>query len=118
MRKMPPLSVPQSSKLSAGVPRILVTPLVGLTMVAGCSPAPIISTPPAACSRMLPEAWRTPIEGTPIPDTGKMDLDAAKAWAQAYVSESGKLEIANGRVVDAIGIFERCEALQNGARGD
>lgn len=86
-------------------------------LVSGCSKAPIISTPPAACASLLPKSWKQPVENAAIPDTGKTDLDAAKAWAQAYVAESGKLDIANARTADAIAIFEACEAFVNGARG-
>lgn len=87
-----------------------------MTQLAGCGDK-IVSTPPAACAGLLPQSWRSPVDPEPIPDTtGMNDLDAVKAWAQAYVGQSGKLEIANGRTNDAIGIVERCEALQNAAR--
>lgn len=85
-------------------------------ILAACAPK-IVSTPPAACASLLPTSWRAGVAHEGIPDTsGMTDLDAAKSWAQAYVGQSGKLEIANSRTADAIGIVERCEELQNKAR--
>lgn len=74
-------------------------------------------TPPAQCSKLLPDNWREGVESEPIPDTaGASDLSAAKLWAQAYVGQTGQLEKANGRTADAITVYERCEALVNSAR--
>lgn len=84
--------------------------------LAGCVTRPVVSTPPAACAGLVPQDWINGVDAEPIPDTGKTDLDAAKAWAGAYVGQSGRLQIANGRTADAIAIFRNCEALVNQAR--
>lgn len=37
------------------------------------------------------------------------DLDRLKNWINFGIAQTGKLEVANGRLVDTIGIIERCE---------
>lgn len=98
---------------------------LGVVALSGCAAArPIVSTPPAACAKLVPSGWHDPVPGTPVPDTtalaGATALDAAiyaaKQWAGAYVGMSGQLEKANGRTADAIDIVTNCEAMVNSAR--
>ena len=60
---------------------------------------------PSACSSLLPDSWRTPIEGVPLPD-GSVVGD----WIAAFDGQTGQLDKANGRIADTIAIVERCEA--------
>jgi hypothetical protein len=35
--------------------------------------------------------------------------DDARPWQAGFVGQTGQLEVANGRYVDAVGIVSRCE---------
>lgn len=84
--------------------------LAGLA-VSGCITRPVISTPPAACSTLVPQSWKEGIEGYPIPSGASLS-----EWQAAFIGQAGRLEMANGRTKDVIGMQERCEALVNSAR--
>lgn len=92
----------------------LILPLA----LAACVDRPVVTAPRAACASLIPEGWKAGVAAEPIPDVGKTDLDAAKAYAQAFVGQTGKLEAANGRTADAISIMAKCEALANASRVD
>ena len=83
-----------------------------------CADKPsIVTTPPAACSRLIPETWAEGVPAAPVPDTDGLSLlEQVKAWATAYVAQGGQLAKANGRTADTVGIVSRCEAMVNGAR--
>lgn len=86
--------------------RTLLLPLLFATL--GCSPfagGTVISATPSACSTLIPDAWRKPVEGTPLPDGNTVG-----DWIVFADQEAGKLDIANGRTADSLGIIERCEA--------
>jgi len=103
---------------------ILMTAL----MTAACGPRPVVTTPPAACSALLPPSWAQGVAAEPIPMTpdlspflGKPLTDAIAAYiaapyAQAYAGADGRLSQANGRTQDAILIVSQCEAAVNAAR--
>jgi len=38
-----------------------------------------------------------------------------KAWAGAFMMQTGQLDKANGRMADAISIFSQCEMMVNAA---
>lgn len=78
--------------------------------VSGCAKT-VVSTPPAACAKLIPESWGDGIEGYPLPKR-----DATDDWRKAFVGQSGQLSKANGRTGDVIGIITRCEAMVNAAR--
>lgn len=80
-------------------------PLFAMLACAACVGAPVIVATPSACSSLLPDSWRTPIKGVPLPD-GNVVGD----WIAAFDGQTGQLDKANGRTADAIGIVERCEA--------
>lgn len=71
----------------------------------------IVTTPPAACSRLIPDDWQIPVPPVPLP--GFNDVGEALT---AFVGQTGQLDKANGRVADTIHIFTTCEAMQNEAR--
>lgn len=89
---------------------------------------PIVSTPPAACSKLIPPGWQEGIDAAPVPQNTDISewlgkpLTAAMAaaivapWATAYLLISGALEKANGRTADTSEIMTNCEALVNSAR--
>lgn len=80
---------------------------------------PVVATPPARCSAMLPQGWFAGVEAAPVPVTdGLSDFDQVKAWASAYVEMGGQLAKANGRTADTMTIIRNCEELVNGARAD
>ena len=76
---------------------------------AGC--ATVTTSPPAECLSFIPDSWREPIPGAPLPD----GIDA-RAWMQFGIEQSGQLDKANGRSADILHIVRTCEANANKAR--
>lgn len=64
-----------------------------------------MTTQSAACSTLLPDEWRKGVAGAELPDG-----DTVGDWIAFADAQTGKLDMANGRTRDAIGIIERCEA--------
>lgn len=60
---------------------------------------------PSACSKLVPDSWRKPVAGAPLPAG-----DVVGDWIAFADAQTGQLDKANGRTSDAIGIIERCEA--------
>ena len=73
-----------------------------------------VTTPPADCAAFIPDAWRKPVAGYPLPPVD--ELDSPQAWQVFGVGQSGQLEKANGRTADVLHIFSECEKRANGAR--
>lgn len=85
---------------------ILLVPL----LLCGCvSTGPIIASQ-SACSALLPDSWREPVPGAPLP-AGETVGD----WIAFGDAQTGQLDKANGRTADTIGIVERCEARDRAA---
>jgi hypothetical protein len=59
----------------------------------------------AACATLLPPDWRVGVAPADLPDGNTVG-----DWIAFGDSQTGKLDQANGRTKDAIGIVERCEA--------
>ncbi|MEO5578305.1 MAG: hypothetical protein ABIR25_04545 [Sphingomicrobium sp.] len=59
----------------------------------------------ADCAALLPAEWRAGVVPAPLPE-GVTVGD----WLAFADAQTGKLDEANGRTRDAIGIVERCEA--------
>lgn len=72
--------------------------------LSGCA-TPIVTAAPNSCSSLLPSSWREGVAGAPLPD-GNTVAD----WVAFGDAQTGKLDQANGRTVDAITIVERCES--------
>ena len=73
--------------------------------LAGCAGAPpIVTLSGAGCAALLPDEWRGGVVAAPLPD-GVTVGD----WIAFADAQTGKLDEANGRISDAIGIVERCE---------
>lgn len=74
--------------------------------LAGCAGGPpIVTLSGAGCAALLPNEWRTGVVPAPLP-YGITVGD----WIAFADAQTGKLDEANGRTRDAIGIVERCEA--------
>ena len=82
---------------------LLLCAMPGLTGCAGATP--IVTTPAAACAALLPAPWKAGVAGAPLPGG-----DTVGEWIAFADTQTGKLDEANGRTRDAIGIVERCEA--------
>lgn len=93
----------KSAKLR--VPLRLLPVLFVTLACAGCASAPPIVATPAACSSLIPDSWRKGVPGAPLPEG-----DIVGDWIAFANAEAAQLDKANGRTLDAIGIFERCEA--------
>lgn len=75
-----------------------------------CVGAPPIFTTAAACSSLLPDSWREGVPAAPLP-AGETVGD----WIAFGDAQTGQLDKANGRTLDAIGIVGRCEARDRDA---
>lgn len=80
-------------------------PLLTLLAAALSACAPPIAAIPAACASLLPDTWRVPVPGAPLPE-GSSVAD----WISFADQQTGQLDKANDRTLAAIGIVERCEA--------
>ena len=87
------------------VPIKLCLLLLIVLAVPGCVGAPPISAIPSACASLLPNEWRAPVPGAPLPQ-GSSVAD----WISFADQQTGQLDKANDRTLSAIGIIERCEA--------
>src|SRR4051794_15920392 len=85
--------------------KILFVPLVAVAALSACAGAPIVTAAPSSCATLLPSEWKEGVAGAPLPD-GNTIAD----WEVFADAQTGKLDQANGRTKDAIGIVERCEA--------
>lgn len=84
-------------------------PLTALSIalaLPGCVGTPPIVTTRAACSQLIPDSWKQPVEGAPLPPESAALAD----WIGFAFAQTGQLDKSNGRTVDTIGIIERCEA--------
>lgn len=59
----------------------------------------------SACASLLPDNWRQPVPGAPLPDG-----NAVADWIAFGDAQTGQLDKANDRTLAAIGIVDRCEA--------
>ena len=60
---------------------------------------------PNACSTLIPDSWRTPVPGADLPGGNN-----AADWIAFGDAQTGQLDKANGRTVDALAIIGRCES--------
>lgn len=72
---------------------------------------------PSACHELLPAEWLSGVPSAPLPDG-----ETVGDWIAFGDAQTGQLDKANGRYVDAIGIVERChdrdqEAAKRATRG-
>ena len=81
----------------------LILMLVPLALTA-CAGGPPIVAPSSACSALLPEAWREPVPGAPLPQ-GQTVAD----WIVFGDGATAQLDKANDRTITSISIVERCE---------
>lgn len=70
-------------------------------LLTGCAGGPSIVATPSACASLLPQEWRSPVPGAPLPDG-----DQVGDWIQFADAQTGQLDKANDRTVSAIGIVE------------
>jgi hypothetical protein len=73
--------------------------------LSACAGPPILSASSAGCSSLIPPEWKKGVAGADIPES-----DTIGDWISFGDAQTGKLDQANGRTEDAIGIMERCEA--------
>jgi hypothetical protein len=90
--------------------------VIPIGLLTSCAPPTVLSTP-NSCSTLLPGEWKQGVAGAPLP-TG----DTVGDWVAFGDAQTGKLDMANGRTRDAIGIIERCEerdsrAVRGATRG-
>ena len=80
--------------------------LCAMPVLSGCAAGPpIVTMSGAGCAALLPAEWRSGVIAASLPE-GVTVGD----WVAFADAQTGKLDEANGRTRDAIGIVERCEA--------
>jgi hypothetical protein len=62
--------------------------------------------PAASCASLIPEEWKQGVRGAKLPPLAADKTD----WQVFGVEQTGQLDKSNGRFVDGISIFEKCEA--------
>lgn len=95
------------------MPRVPMLLLPLLLATPGCAPfvgGPVISATPSACSSLIPDSWRKPVDGAPLPFG-----DVVGDWIAFADAQTGKLDIASGRIADVLSIIERCEERDRAA---
>jgi hypothetical protein len=70
----------------------------------GCISAGPIVAEPGNCSGYIPDSWRAPVAGADLPD-GETVAD----WIVFGDAQTGRLDIANGRLEDSLHIIGECE---------
>lgn len=96
----------RSTKLLLAIPTMLLTvPLAGCAHIA-------IQANASPCSALLPNSWLDGVAPVDMPQSAKLPdgHDDARPWQAGFLGQTGQLEVANGRYVDAVGIVGRCEA--------
>lgn len=78
---------------------------VGILSLTACAGAPVVTASPSSCATLLPVEWKQGVAGAELPQG-----DTVADWEVFADAQTGKLDQANGRTKDAIGIVERCEA--------
>lgn len=58
----------------------------------------------------MPAEWKDGVKSAPLPAQ-----DGLEEWRTFGIRQTGKLDEANGRTKDTIGIQERCETMLNDA---
>lgn len=86
-------------------PSLALAMIVAALLSSACMGPPVLSASSAGCSSLIPEDWKEGVAGAPLPES-----DTAGDWISFGDAQTGKLDQANGRTKDAIGIVERCEA--------
>lgn len=83
--------------------------LIPLLATQGCAlfagGRPIVTPSAAACSTLLPTEWTQGVAGADLPDGNTVG-----DWIAFGDAQTARLDQANGRTRDAIGIVGRCEA--------
>lgn len=100
-----------------------------IATLSACGHTPIVSTPPAGCSKLIPSDWSKGVDAAPIPEnapgiadwigkplTAAVAAAIAAPWAAGYVAMSGQLDKANDRTAATVSIVTNCEAMVNAAR--
>jgi hypothetical protein len=81
------------------------TILAAVVLSLSACATPIVTVAPNSCSSLLPQSWREGVPPPPLPDGNDVG-----DWISFGDAAIGKLDVANGRTVDAITIVERCES--------
>lgn len=81
-----------------------------MPVLSGCVGVPPIVATPSACASLLPDGWRQPVAGAPLP----IDMMVG-SWVAFGDAQTAQLDKSNDRGAAAIHVFERCEALQRQA---
>jgi len=64
----------------------------------------------SACSDLIPKSWRQPVPGADLPADNTVG-----SWIVFGDTQTGKLDIANGRSSDMLDIIGRCEVRDKAA---
>lgn len=107
--------------------RILIA--AACLMLAGCMAGPTIVASASDCPALVPPDWAKGIAMANLPAAAAAELDASASWEARYhaavdeqkkwenfaIDTANRLDQANGRYTDAMGIIGRCEARNDKA---
>lgn len=78
--------------------------LILALLLGGCVSAGPIIAETGNCSGYIPGSWRAPVAGADLPD-GETVAD----WIVFGDQQTGRLDVANGRLADSLHIIGECE---------
>ena len=90
-------------------PRSILVPLMLAAGLCACV-TPTATVQNASCSSLLPAEWRDGVSPAPMPQG-----ETVGDWIVFADQQTGRLDQANGRTRDAIGIVTRCEERDQSA---
>jgi hypothetical protein len=83
--------------------RTLLCAMLALPLCA-CVTASVVPNS-VSCAALLPQEWKKGVDSAEL-----RDPDTIGGWIAFADAQTGRLDMANARTSDAIGIVERCEA--------
>jgi hypothetical protein len=83
--------------------RTLLCAMLALPLSA-CVTASVVPNS-VSCAALLPQEWKKGVDSAEL-----RDPDTIGGWIAFADAQTGRLDMANARTSDAIGIVERCEA--------
>lgn len=93
-----------------------VAALTAALALTGCMSSVIQSNVPE-CERLIPDAWRKPIEpaSLPVPEKLADGHDDARPWQKGFVEQTGQLEKESDQKVAIDHIYRECLMMHRDA---
>lgn len=84
---------------------LTLSAMLSLLLVSACATPTRVTQHASSCADLIPAEWLVGVPGAPLPS---LSADRTE-WQVFGEQQTGRLDKANGRTVDAVGILARCE---------